>query len=231
MKIPYTPAQVEKACEDIVQANGNQDLYLRPIAFVEGDAEGIHTNAGKVRLDIYCVPVPKLHKDSDKGIKMVISNVVRGYPQFNMQVKTPANYSVLATVKPLLEQTGCQDAFLVDNNGFIVEATVANFFVIKGDVIMTPPNHGSILPGITRASIAQILNDRPAMFSKYKRVPILMEKPITKTDLYIADCVILVGTYAEVVKVSEIDGRSISGDDFYFKMLGTEYSNLVRGRK
>jgi branched-chain amino acid aminotransferase len=231
MTIPYTVSQIEKACQDIVEANGNKDLYLRPIAFVEGDAEGIHTNAGKVRLDIYCVPVPKLHKNSGSGIKMMISNVIRSYPQFNMQVKTPANYAILSSVKGLLEQTGTQDAFLIDNGGYIVEATVANFFVIKGDLIMTPPNDGSILPGITRACVASIVMDRTKMFSKYKKVPVLLEKPITKTDLYTADCVILCGTYAEIVRVSEIDGKKIDGDDFYARMLEKEYSDLVRGRK
>jgi len=48
MTIPYKQAEIEQACIDLVQANGNRDMYLRPIAFVEGDAEGIHTNEGKV---------------------------------------------------------------------------------------------------------------------------------------------------------------------------------------
>lgn len=232
VELPYTNAEIETACNDLVALNGNKDLYLRPIAFLDADAEGIHAKRTKeLKLDVYCVPAPKLHRDSEKGIKMVISNVVRGYPQFNMQAKTPTNYSALTSVQPLLEQTGAQDAFLIDNQGYIVEATVANFFVIKGDVIMTPPNAGSILPGITRRTIAEIFGDSPLMFSKYKKTPRVVEKNITKADLYTADCVFLCGTYAEVVKVTEIDGRKIDGDDSYFRMIVTEYSNTVRGRK
>lgn len=230
MNLPYTDQEIEQACQALVQQNGNKDLYLRPFAFLDADAEGIHAKKSKdLKLDIYCVPIPKLHRDSDKGIKMVVSNVIRGYPQHNMQAKTPANYAALTAVQPLLDQTGAQDAFLLDNQGYVVEATVANFFVVKGDVVMTPPNRGSILSGITRRTIAEILGDNALMFSKYKKAPRVVEKDITKADLYTADCVFLTGTYAEIVKVSEIDGRSIDGDDFYFRMVQEEYSRLVRG--
>jgi branched-chain amino acid aminotransferase len=148
-----------------------------------------------------------------------------------MQAKTPANYAAITQAQHLMEQTGSQDAFLIDNQGYVVEATVANFFVVKGDVIMTPPNKGSILPGITRRTIAEILGNSSEMFRKYKKSVRVVEKDITKADLYTADCVFLCGTYAEVVKVSEIDGRKIDGDDFYFKLVQKEYSDLVRGRK
>lgn len=232
VNLPYSNAEIEQACETMVQLSGNKDSYLRPIAHLDVDAEGIHAKKTKdLKLDIYCVPAPKLHRDAERGIKMVISNVVRGYPQFNMQAKTPTNYAALTSVQPLIEQAGVQDAFLVDNQGYIVEATVANFFVVKGDVIMTPPNAGSILPGITRRTIAEILGDSSKMFTKYKKAPRVVEKNITKADLYTADCVFLCGTYAEVMKVSEIDGRKIDGDDFYFRLLVTEYSNVVRGRR
>lgn len=230
--LPYSNAEIEQACDAMVQLNGNIDSYLRPIAYLDAAAEGIHSKKSKdLKLDIYCVPFQKLHRNSDKGIKMVISNVMRGYPQFNMQAKTPANYAALTHVQPILEQTGAQDAFLLDNQGYVVEATVANFFIVKGDVIMTPPNRGSILPGFTRQTVAEILTDSPKMYSKYKKVPRVVEKDITKADIYTADCVFLCGTYAEVVKVSQVDGREINGDDFYFKMLEKEYSDIVRGRK
>jgi branched-chain amino acid aminotransferase len=230
-EIPYTVPQIIQACKDIVEANGGGDLYLRPIAFNNVDAEGILSSGNAICVDIYAKPVPDLHGKSDKGIKMVISNLVRGYPQFNMQAKTAANYQFVQMAKPYLN-TEIKDIFLLDNNGYVVEATVANFWVFKGDVAMTPPNNGSILPGVTRRCIADILRDNALMFTKYKKAPIVIEKNITRGDLYTADCVILCGTYAEVVNVIEIDGRKIGTPDthFYYKMLKAEYTNLVRGR-
>ncbi len=231
VNLPYTSEAIEDACEQLVRENGNVDLYLRPIAYMPGDAEGVRVEKTKdLKLDIYCFPVPKLHRASDAGIKTVISNVVRGYPQNNMQAKTPANYAALTMVQDLLDQTGAHDAFLLDNNGHVIEATVANFFVVKGDVVMTPPNAGSILPGITRRTIAEILQDRATMLVKHRKVPMVVEKNITKADLYTADCVFLCGTYAEVVKVATVDGRTLDGDDFYFRTVRDEYEKLVRGR-
>lgn len=232
-EIPFTVGQIEQACLDVVEANGNKDMYLRPIAFNEVDAEGIIGASQNISLDIYCVPIPPLHKNGEAGIKMAVSNVVRGYPQYQMQAKTSANYQAVQLTAQQLKQMGVNDVFMTDNHGYIVEATVANFFVFKGDVVMTPPNNGSILPGITRKTIAEILMDSSVMLKKYLKSPLLMEKNITKADLYTADCVILCGTYAEVINVVEIDGRKIGNDDsrFYYKMLAHEYSNLVRGKR
>lgn len=232
-EIPYSLAQIEQACEAVVAANGNKDLYLRPIAYNNVDAEGIIAAQRNISLDIYCVPVPPLHGVKDKQVKMAISNVVRGYPQYNMQAKTAANYQSVQLTDQQRRQMGVDDVFLIDNQGYVVEATVANFFVFKGDVAMTPPNRGSILPGITRKCLADILNDKALMFQKYKKVPLVIEKDITRADLYTADCVVLCGTYAEVVNVSEIDGRTIGDPDkhFYYKLLKAEYTKMVRGHR
>ena len=228
--IPYSKSEVMEGCRAIVEANGGGDQYLRPIAFHEGDAEGILVPTNNISLDIYIRSVPNLHQKAKDGIKMKISNYVRGYPQFNMQAKTPANYQFVQFAKSELNK--CDDIFLLDNQGYVVEATVANFYVFKGDVAFTPPNKGSILPGITRKVLGEILLDKSLMFTKYKRVPLVIEKDITKADLYTADAVILCGTYAEVVNVKEIDGRIIGSADThdYFHILRNEYINQTRGR-
>lgn len=232
-EIPYTNKQIEDAIEQLVNANGSGDLYIRPIAYTEMDAESIHAQVDKIALDIYCRKVPLLHKAGDKGIKMAISGFTRGYPQFQMQAKTPANYQFVQLSKAHMKQLGVQDIFVLDNAGHVVEATVSNFWVFKGDVAMTPPNKGSILPGVTRKCVAEILQEPGIMVRKYNKAPIVVEKDITKADIYTADCVILCGTYAEIVNVLEVDGRKIGSDDThtYFKILADEYHNLVRGRK
>lgn len=232
-EIPFTESQIEQACRDVVEANGNRDLYLRPIAYNSADADGIHSSKENIQLDIYCLPVPTLHSNNgDKGIKVGISCIQRGYPQFQMQAKTPGNYCMLPQIRNQMKALGVDDMLLVDNYGYVVEASVANIMVITGDAITTPPNNGSILPGITRQVIAEIINNKALMITKYKKLPILVEKQITKADIYNADCIILCGTYAEIVLVSEVDQRVIGNDSdhFYFKVLKSEYASLTRGR-
>lgn len=229
--IPYSKAELIKACEDVVEANGNGDRYLRPIVYTTQDAESIRAQTAMVSVDVYCFPIDGKFAQRKTEIKMAISNVIRGYPQYQMQAKTAANYSVLQMLKPFMEGLQVDDAFLLDNQGYIVEATVANVFVVKGDVIFTPPNKGSILPGITRKCIGELLQNSSVMMTKYGKVPLVIEKDITKADLYTADCVFLTGTYAEVINVLEIDRRPIGTPEThsYFKLIAKEYADMVRG--
>lgn len=225
--IPMTLQEIEKGCIDVVKANGGGDLYLRPVVYPSTDAESAKPQDLKLNVDIYCFPLKPLH---EKPINCIISSYTRGYPHYQMQAKTAENYSFLQKVKPELQASNADEAFLTDNQGFIVEATVANIFLFKGNVAMTPPNNGSILPGITRRCVAQLLQN-PKVLEKYKKKCLLVEKNITRADVYTADCIILCGTYAEIVKVGSVDGRAIDGDDSFYKMLKTEYKNMVRGFK
>ena len=147
-----------------------------------------------------------------------------------MQAKTAHNYHFLQSLQPEMKSRGVDDLLLVDNQGYITEATVANIFVIKGDLITTPPDSGSILVGITRQSIATVLQS-PLMFSKYKKNPVVREKNITKADLYTADEVFMCGTYAEVIPILEVDGRVIGDGEpgFYTKVVRSEYALMTRG--
>lgn len=229
IEIPYSKEQLIRACNLVVKQNGNEELYLRPVAYAKNDAESAKPQDMEIVVDIYAFPLKPLH---DKPVKCIISSYIRGYPQYQMQAKTTENYTFLQKVKPELKATGADEALLTDSRGYIVEATVANLFVVKGDVVMTPPNDGSILPGITRRCLGTILTS-PSIMMPYAKSPILLEKPITRADLYTADCVILCGTYAEVVRVAEIDGRTIGNPSTwkYYEILSEEYRKWVRGEK
>lgn len=229
IKIPYTKQDIIKACNQVVKQNGYGDLYLRPVVYAANEAKSAKPQEMKINVDIYAFPLKALH---DKPVKCIISSYSRSYPQYQMQAKTSENYTFLQKVKPELDATGADEALLTNSSGHIVEATVANIFTIKGDVIMTPPNDGSILPGITRRCLGSIIRD-PHTMLKYDKSPILLEKPLTRADLYTADCAVLCGTYAEVIRVAEIDGRII-GDPTtwdYYKILKEEYRKWTRGEK
>lgn len=221
--IPHTKDEVKKACVDLVEACGGGDLYLRPIAYSINAAEKAKPQLQGIKLDIYAFTVPALHSEK-KGIKMCISSFRRGYPQFQMQAKSASNYHFLQSIKHELEAGTYDDAFLTDNEGYITEATVANVWIYKNGIAMTPPNDGSILPGVTRKAVSDIIH-------KSGHPIVIMEKKITRADIYTADCIILCGTYAEIVSVVEVDGRKFSEDHHFYKMVKEGYLKLVRGHE
>ncbi len=228
-EIPYTFEEVTKAVCEAVDANGGGDLYIRPIAYPNQDAESVRPHpTQEVSLDIYCFPIAKLHGKRKKGIKVAISGLIRSYPHYEMQAKTSHNYHFLQATKEEMKSRGVDDVLLQDTSGHITEAPVANIFVIKKGFAITPPNDGSILPGITRECVAGILSNVPKMGSNGVPSLIVAEKKVTKADLYTAEAVILCGTYAEIVNVLEVDGRKLPGSD-YFEILKEEYQKLVRG--
>lgn len=221
--LPYSESELIAACEEVVVANGGGDLYLRPIAYSVKNAELSMPRNHTIHVDIYVRPLVSKSKD----LKMIISNLVRSYPHFNMQAKTPANYSVLQLSEQQMVASNADDVFLLDSQGYVVEAQIANFFVVKGNYILTPPNDGSILPGITRSTVVSMLQD-PAFPLRHKLAPIVAEKRITKADLYTADAVFLCGTFVEVANVYEIDGRKLPGSR-YVDIIKSLFSRLIRG--
>jgi branched-chain amino acid aminotransferase len=196
IKIPYTEEQLVEACQDLVESAGGGDLYLRPIAYTTQDAESVRAQTSDINVDIYAFPLKSL--DRDAGIKARISSVARGYPQYQMQAKTTANYAVLHNCKHEFE--GVDEVLFCDNDGYIVEASVANIFIVKNNIVYTPPQTGSILSGLTRQYVAEKLRQNGVE---------VFERRLTRADVYTADEFFMTGTYVEVVPITQVDGRTI----------------------
>ena len=196
IEIPYTVEQLVEACQEVVEAAGGGDLYLRPIAYATQDAESVRAQTNRIAVDIYAFPIKPVHKET--GITARISATPRGYPNYHMQAKTSANYAVLHGCKHELE--GVDALLFCDNDGYVVEASVANIFIVKQGVVFTPPQTGSILSGLTRQWIAQFIQEKGMT---------VVERRLTKPDLYTADEIFISGTYVETAAITVLDGRKI----------------------
>jgi branched-chain amino acid aminotransferase len=196
IEIPYTIEQMVEACQEIVEAAGGGDLYLRPIAYATQDAESVRAQTNRIAVDIYAFPIKPANKEA--GITARISSTPRGYPNYHMQAKTTANYAVLHNCKNEFE--GVDELLFCDNDGYVVEASVANLFIVKQGVVFTPPQTGSILSGLTRQWVSQVLGTKNVQ---------VIERRLTKPDLYTADEIFITGTYVETAPIIVLDGRSI----------------------
>lgn len=235
MRLPYTVSELYEACKKVVRSNGGGDLYLRPVAYATKSAERVTPEGTGVSVDIYAFEVPKLSKS---GRKVGFSSSPRGYPQYQMQAKASMNYPHLQLCEGEMKQRGWDDVLMLDNDGYITEGLVTNIFIVKSGYLLTPPNNGSILPGITRKNVynifscsdfrVKLLEDKQGV-----RFPsLVLEKRLTRADILTADEIFACGTYSEIVPIVEVEGRII-GDGKpgrFTAFLQKAYEDSVRDK-
>ena len=136
----------------------------------------------------------------DNGLEIVTVSVRRNYPEaINPRIKS-LNYlnNILAKIEA--KQAGSVEALMLNNDGYVVECSGDNIFLVKDEIIVTPPSHIGILEGVTRNSVISLAHE--AGFKVEERV-------FTRHDIYIADECFLTGTAAEVIPVVKLDQRII----------------------
>ncbi|ACX72464.1 branched-chain amino acid aminotransferase [Methanocaldococcus vulcanius M7] len=198
--IPLTKEEMIDVVLETLRVNNLKDAYIRlVITRGVGDLGLDPRKCGKPT--IFCIAIPMPPLLGEEGIR-VITVSVRRLP---VDVLNPAvkslNYlnSVLAKIQA--NYAGVNEAFLLDDKGFVVEGTGDNIFIVKNGVLKTPPVYQSILKGITRDVVIKLAKEEGIE---------VVEEPLTLHDLYTADELFITGTAAEIVPVFEIDGRVIN---------------------
>lgn len=202
MKIPYDKATLIEAQLEVVKQNKLESCYIRPIVFYGSEDMGISAKKLSVHVAIAAWPWGTyLGKDSlEKGIRVKTSSFSRHHVNVNMcrakSVTTYAN-SMLAHQEVIID--GYDEALLLDVSGYVAEGSGENIFIIKNNKLYTP-DMTSCLEGITRASIIE--------FAGEVGIPVI-EKRITRDEVYCADEAFFTGTAAEVTPIRELDNRVI----------------------
>jgi len=202
MKIPYDKATLMQAQCDVVKQNKLTSGYIRPIAFYGAEAMGLSARTLSVHVAIAAWPWGTyLGPESlENGIRVKTSSFTRHHVNINMcRAKSVATYanSILANQEVALN--GYDEALLLDVDGYVAEGSGENIFIVKQGKIYTP-DLTSCLEGITRASILELAAEIG--------VPVI-EKRITRDEVYCADEAFFSGTAAEVTPIRELDNRII----------------------
>ncbi len=224
MGIPYSVEELRKATKDLIKANNLSECYIRPIAYRGYGEMGLNPMQAEVDVAIAAWPWGTyLGEDGLKnGIKAKISSIHRISPNtLPSEAKASGQYinSILAKIEAL--DAGYDEAVMLDHRGFVSEGPGENFFMIRDGIVYTPPEHASILAGITRNSIIKIVRDMGYQ---------VRETDLTRGMLYLADEAFFTGTAAELTPISEIDGREIGKPGPITKKLQDRFFDTVRGR-
>jgi branched-chain amino acid aminotransferase len=202
MDIPMTIEEITSATEQTVKANGITDGYIRLIVTRGAGSLGLNPFNCEKSMIIIIADQIQLYPEEfyEKGMKVVSSSVLRNHPlAISPQVKS-LNYlnNILAKIEAL--DHGVSEAIMFNHLGFVAEATGDNIFIVKSGVIYTPPVEAGGLSGITRRVVMDLAKEEGLT---------VVEKNLTKFDLYIADEFFLTGSAAEVIGIVEMDKRVI----------------------
>ncbi len=202
MDMPYDKATLNAAQRDVVRLNNLQEGYLRPMCFLGSEGMGLRADNLQTHVMIAAWPWPSYMDPEarDRGIRVRTSSYTRHHVNITM-CKAKANGNYINSIMALREaiDSGCEEALLLDNEGYVAEGSGENFFMVRDGVIYTP-DLTSCLDGITRRTLFQIADDEGYQ---------VKERRITRDEVYIADEAFFTGTAAEVVPIRELDSRVI----------------------
>lgn len=202
LTIPLSPAEMTRAVNDTVAANGIVDGYVRLV---------VTRGAGSLGLDIRKTSHPQVIIIADtitlypeelyeKGLEIITASTIRNHSAaLSPRIKS-LNYlnNILAKIEGT--DAGCQEALMLNAKGEVAECTGDNIFIVRDGVLKTPPCDAGILEGITRNCVLQLAREAG--------IPVA-EPTLTRYDLFAADECFLTGTAAEVIPVVKLDGRII----------------------
>ena len=202
MKIPFDHETVNQAQIEAIRQNNLESGYIRPMAFYGSEGMGLRADNLKVHLSVAAWEWGAYlgEENLKNGIRIRVSSYTRHHVNVSMcRAKANGHYinSMLALQEAL--DTGYDEALLLDTNGFVMEGSGENLFIVRDGVIYTP-DLTSALDGITRSTAMRIIADEGLE---------LVEKRITRDEVYICDEAFFTGTAAEVTPIRELDNRAI----------------------
>lgn len=227
MNIPYSVEELNAAQLELLRKNDFKadNVYIRPFAFLGYGVMGVYHKDAPVVTSIAAWEWGAYlgEEGMKKGIKLKISSINRPSNTSNMgKAKATANYLNSQMAKYEAIDCGYEEALLLDDQGYIAEATGAAFFMIKNGVLISPPNDNS-LESITQKTIIEMATN---MGIKVER------RRISREELYVADEAFLAGTAAEVTPVRIVDAREIGcgARGEMTEKLQSAYFDIVFGR-
>ncbi len=227
LNIPYSVEELNAAQIELIRKNDftGENVYLRPFAFLGYGVMGLYHKDAPVETAVAAWEWGAYlgEEGMRKGIRLKISSFTRPANTSNMgKAKAVANYLNSQMAKFEAVECGYDEALLLDDQGYVAEASGAGFFMIRDGKIISPPNDNS-LESITQKTIIELAEDMG-----YE----IVRRRVTREEAYVADEAFLTGTAAELTPVREIDARILGNGARgpITEKLQSAYFDVVFGR-
>jgi len=226
LEVPISQSKLVNAIEKTVEANGVIDGYVRLVVTRGVGNLGLNPFVCESSTVFIIADNIQLYPEElyETGMKVISATTVRNHPLAIPPQAKSLNYlnNILAKIEAL--DSNVPEAIMYNHEGYVAEATGDNVFIVRNGVIYVPPVEAGALEGITRAVVIRL--------AKKENIEVV-EKNLTRFDLYICDEFFLTGTAAEVIGVVEIDGRVV-GDGMpgsITKLLRKRFFEYAHGKE
>jgi branched-chain amino acid aminotransferase len=226
MEIPFTKDEINQAILDVIAVNKLKSCYIRPVAYRGYGSLGVDPRSCPVEVTIAAWPWGKYlgEEAMENGVSVCVSSWNRNAPNtMPMMAKAGANYMNSQLIKLEAISHGYVEGIALDVNGLVSEGSGENIFLVQRGNLVTPSFGSSVLPGITRRTIITLAKEMGLN---------VIEEPVPREALYIADEVFFTGSAAEVTPISKIDdiviGNGRAGE--ITKQLQKAFFDIVEGR-
>ena len=230
MQIPFSKKEIMDVQREVVRANKLESCYIRPLVWIGDKKLGVSPKGNTIHLMVaaWAWGAYLGEEGLKKGIRVKTSSYTRHHVNITMtQAKAVSNYtnSILANME--VTDEGYDEALLLDSSGFVSEGAGENIFVVKNGVIFTPDLSAGALNGITRNTVLHIAQDLGIE---------VVQKRITRDEVYISDEAFFTGTAAEVTPIRELDRIPLGKDDYLgsrgpiTEKIQNAFFDIVNGR-
>jgi len=224
MELPYTaPEMVQFTVDLLRKENYRTDSYIRPISYYSDEIIGVRLHDLHAELTIVAIPFGS-YVQNEEGSHVTLSSWKRiDDNMIPARAKISGSYVNSAFIKTDAQRAGFDEAIVLNYDGHISEGSAENFFLVRKGVVYTPSITENILEGITRRTIMMLLRDELKVE--------VVERPIDRTEIYLAEEAFFCGTGVQVAAITRVDHRPIGSGELgpITRNLRQIYFDIVRG--
>jgi len=223
--LSYNVEQLGETTLDLLRREGyRQDVYIRPLAYKSSEGIGVRLHDIEDDFALFAMPFGR-YVEKEEGADVAVSSWRRiADNAIPARAKVTGAYVNSALTKSDALLNGYDEAIVLNQDGHVSEGSAENLFLVRDGKLVTPPVTENILEGITRATIIQIAREELALET--------VERPIDRTELYVADEVFFCGTGVQVAAIASIDRRPVGDGKMgpIVQQIRQLYFDVVRGR-
>lgn len=225
VELAYSTQELSQITLDLLRQEGyREDAYIRPLVYMADEIIGVRLHGLHPEVAIFAVPFGR-YLEQEEGAHACVSSWRRiDDNAVPARAKITGAYINSAFAKTEAVRNGFDEAIVLTSDGHVSEGSAENLFIVRNGALITPPVTANILEGITRNVLMQLARDELGLS--------VIERPLDRTELYVADEAFFCGTGVQVVAITRIDHRPVGSGQLgpIVKSLGALYFDVVRGK-